>query len=829
MKQQLFLAVFVILLRAACPAPAAVTFVFNGIDTWPARAKTALEEAAEVVGNWFQDEGVVTISVSQSVKCDGTLGGAGSSAYSTNAGFQYTKAHLQALSNSVPAPHATFEANFCPKHNWDYRNVITGRGADFRAMAMHELLHCLGWFGQLEADPRALTSWGIWDRYVTDSSSAALINPATFAFYAGKLSVLTAVSSGMYFNGPYARAANNDQPARLQTLDPWDNGSSCYHNAVRGSLMYMAGGGGGMEARSMSAVESAIMQDLGYTLTASTEFAAPQRTVTEPDAEADRRAGLARAAVLTNWVDVVIVRHGNTQGPGSVDYRTVPQGGKGWAGEGRNYLAASGTMSFAAGMVTGQFQVAVLSDTNLGATVQQVLLTLRNPQGGLVLNGFTNMLINIFNENGGPRQTLLREEFSQPQIPAGWRVETNDDETAYWRCDNPAGRPNQTGGRAGFAIADSAQAGAVGMDTELITPPLDLEAFDYVSLEFNYDYPYLTNACDELEVGVSTNGMDGPWEIVWSAPWIEFTRWVTNPVVYRSGNYTGPRAERVDITEEVDESTNVLIRFHYYSATNATWFALDNVRVFGYVDYEDRTNDVPGELPAWWQELYFAGDPTNQPDTDADHDGYDNLAEMIAGTDPTDQEDLPEIEGVDTTADTQAPYFFAQAGRTYRLSYSNLVTGGWSLLAAGLQADSDYITLTNPQAASAVYRLEISDFGQTNRVYAFYAVTNRPPVPADLTASAGTFPDRVRLAWTNAAAAWKYEIRRNSSNHLGSAQSLGRVTASPSDDLGVTPQTTYYYWVQALDALDAAGSGFGPAAAGSAGGGTALPWLMLLQ
>jgi hypothetical protein len=40
-------------------------------------------------------------------------------------------------------------------------------------------------------------------------------------------------------------------------------------------------------------------------------------------------------------------------------------------------------------------------------------------------------------------------------------------------------------------------------------------------------------------------------------------------------------------------------------------------------------------LPDWWEQTYFGHPTGTNPLAEADHDGQDNLAEWLAGTDPT--------------------------------------------------------------------------------------------------------------------------------------------------------------------------------------------------
>jgi hypothetical protein len=71
-----------------------------------------------------------------------------------------------------------------------------------------------------------------------------------------------------------------------------------------------------------------------------------------------------------------------------------------------------------------------------------------------------------------------------------------------------------------------------------------------------------------------------------------------------------------------------------------------------------------------------------------------------------------------------------------------------------------------------------------------------PSPPAGVSASNGTYTDKVRVTWNSVSGATAYEVWRSTSNSSDSASKLGECT-SHFDDSGVTPGTTYYYWVKA--------------------------------
>lgn len=81
-----------------------------------------------------------------------------------------------------------------------------------------------------------------------------------------------------------------------------------------------------------------------------------------------------------------------------------------------------------------------------------------------------------------------------------------------------------------------------------------------------------------------------------------------------------------------------------------------------------------------------------------------------------------------------------------------------------------------------------------------YAADTNLAAPRNLTASDGTYGDRVVLAWNAVAQAAHYEVWRNTQNDSGGAAPLAAaVTAASFTDTDVVPDTVYWYWVRAVN------------------------------
>jgi len=159
--------------------------------------------------------------------------------------------------------------------------------------------------------------------------------------------------------------------------------------------------------------------------------------------------------------------------------------------------------------------------------------------------------------------TALDQDLDACALPAGWAV-VNNGGGCTWAFDDPGGRGNLTGGAGCFAVADSDLCGSgTRMDTDLVSPSVNLSSLAEVTLEFRYDV-YDFSGGTVCEVDVSTDG-GSAWTSVWS----------------RSGaSDRGPATARVDLTALAAGEADVKVRFHY-EGDYQWWWEVDDVAVFG--------------------------------------------------------------------------------------------------------------------------------------------------------------------------------------------------------------------------------------------------------
>ena len=117
-------------------------------------------------------------------------------------------------------------------------------------------------------------------------------------------------------------------------------------------------------------------------------------------------------------------------------------------------------------------------------------------------------------------------------------------------------------------------------------------------------------------------------------------------------------------------------------------------------------------LPDSWELQYFSSvnDPQAAPNADPDGDGFNNLQEYLAGTNPLDPNSYLKIDSATVTGNTTTLSFTAVAGKTYTVLYrNNLNAGTWLKLAdVPAQTSTGPITVNDPTAggsAARFYRL----------------------------------------------------------------------------------------------------------------------------
>ena len=298
---------------------------------------------------------------------------------------------------------------------------------------------------------------------------------------------------------------------------------------------------------------------------------------------------------------------------------------------------------------------------------------------------------------------LASAEFETGQ-PAGWTVRTNAGANAAWRFDNPKFKENYTGGTGLFAVCQSDMFRKTDMDTELLTPSMDMGLALIADLQFKTDFDWDRFGDNEkCDVDVSLNGSAGPWSNVWRK---------------QGADYRGPATEKVDISFAAG-STNVVIRFRYYDAYQEYWWQVDDVKVICELCDADHDSDGDGipdisdNCPDVWnptQADIDGDDAGDDCDDDIDGDGIVNDWESLYEMDPYDDSDAlldDDSDGMINLYEYQADTSPTNFNSVLRISNPRYTKS------------TDRFGISFPSSTSRIYRVEFNDgnVGNSNDWY----------------------------------------------------------------------------------------------------------------
>ena len=281
-------------LLLACALPAAacaqITFAFDysqegastGFNdaTFGATRKAALQSAADTLSAYFTGYAARTVTIQVNASLDvnaGFLASAGSLYFTTSNSFQpgLVASMIQTGNNFGQSYQGSLTWNF--GYAWDYDDSVAGGTFDFKAVAIHELTHTLGFASIIGADGTSdlgTNVWSTFDQFLTDASGNALINSTTKA-YAGGTILSDGFGSDVYFSGANAMAANGGQRVHIYSPASYAEGSSLSHldtNFFTSAAYVMEHAvASGAATRTLSAIELGILADIGYSVNAVPE------------------------------------------------------------------------------------------------------------------------------------------------------------------------------------------------------------------------------------------------------------------------------------------------------------------------------------------------------------------------------------------------------------------------------------------------------------------------------------------------------------------------------------------------------------------------------
>ncbi|MFM8597971.1 MAG: Ig-like domain-containing protein [Mycobacterium sp.] len=254
-------------------SPAGVTFNFvygTGSQFWSDSARGALQTAATSLASYIVVGAPVTITYSVTGENDPNstfLASAYANFSSGSPGYYDTvvqKKILTGVDSNGAAADGGITWNFAPR--WEYADSVAGNEYDFQSVAIHELMHTLGFITGAGSPDSLDQNWTVYDSFLRTSNGTAVID-GTYTFIPAYTSNLTGGGGGLYFAGPNAVAAYGGY-VPLYTPGTWSSGSSLSHvdPAQVGATpffmkpFYNYGPG----VRTIGAVERGMLRDLGY-------------------------------------------------------------------------------------------------------------------------------------------------------------------------------------------------------------------------------------------------------------------------------------------------------------------------------------------------------------------------------------------------------------------------------------------------------------------------------------------------------------------------------------------------------------------------------------
>ena len=121
-------------------------------------------------------------------------------------------------------------------------------------------------------------------------------------------------------------------------------------------------------------------------------------------------------------------------------------------------------------------------------------------------------------------------------------------------------------------------------------------------------------------------------------------------------------------------------------------------------------------------------------------------------------------------------------------------------------------TVPSDQTTDSDFRIKITSTSDSSKYdYSdnYFQINAAPNPPTNLSASDGTYTDKVRVSWSapsSGPSPTGYKIFQNTSNSSSGASQIGTSSASPYDDTGGSAGVTYWYWAKAYNS--AGNSGF---------------------
>ena len=272
----------------------------NPDTTLVATRTAALAAAASTFGSWFNQTATIQIDVQDfhqgPLDSDGLTN---VSVPNTDPGIAKSVPEQKILngfdSNGPDADGILFlnweEGNSSVGTNsphWNYTDTVGANDMDFKGEVIHNLAHILGFQSQIDDLGQDLFgnpgihpvgspgTWITYDKFLSTSDGTALIGTDfILRGWSANNTAGTQLSTGLFFNGPNAKAANGGNFVPLYSPATFVPGGTASHlrpstTVNRSNTLMIAAEPGtqnlGLQVRRFTPIEGAMMKDLGYQL-----------------------------------------------------------------------------------------------------------------------------------------------------------------------------------------------------------------------------------------------------------------------------------------------------------------------------------------------------------------------------------------------------------------------------------------------------------------------------------------------------------------------------------------------------------------------------------
>lgn len=249
-------------------------FVYgSGSEYWSTDARNALTTAANSLASYLVLSTPVTLSytvIGESDASSSLLASSYVEFAGGGAGFYSTVAQTKTLTGvdlNGSAADAQITWNFA--NSWATGDSVGSSQYDMEAVALHELVHTLGFISGVEASPD--TNWTQFDRYLVTADGTPIVG-SNYTINPAYVLTLTGGAGGLYFGGPNAVAAYGG-PIPLYTPSVYLQGASVSHldPSVPSANTHVMNPSvsTGLQERVISPAELGVLKDLGYTISNS--------------------------------------------------------------------------------------------------------------------------------------------------------------------------------------------------------------------------------------------------------------------------------------------------------------------------------------------------------------------------------------------------------------------------------------------------------------------------------------------------------------------------------------------------------------------------------